>query len=163
MTTFELQPITARDVKSLQNFLYLAIFVPEGQPPASRELIQSPDLAIYIDDFGQKAGDYGLFAIVDGLPVGAAWVRLIQDYGYIDEQTPSLAISFLPDWRGQGLGSQLLLALLTDLKKQGYQRVSLSVQKANPAWQLYKRLGFKVYQTGKEEDIMVFDLDQLPK
>lgn len=58
---------------------------------------------MYIKDFGQQPDDWALAAEVDGQLVGAVWVRIMKDYGYYDDQTPSLSISFLPEFRGQGL------------------------------------------------------------
>lgn len=65
--------------------------------------------------------------------IGAAWCRIMEDYGHIDSSTPSLAISLLPEYRGQGTGTQLLNGLLLLLREYGYQQASLSVQKENPA------------------------------
>lgn len=85
------------------------------------------------------AGDHCIVAEAAGKVVGAAWCRIMEDYGHIDNGTPSLAISLLPEYRGQGTGTQLLNGLLCLLRENGYQRASLSVQKENPALRLYQR------------------------
>ena len=59
--------------------------------------------------------------------IGAAWCRIMADYGHIDSSTPSLAISLLPEYRGLGIGTQLLNSLLLLLQENGYLRASLSV------------------------------------
>lgn len=51
-------------------------------------------------------------------------------------------ISLLPAWRGKGIGSQLLRELLTEAAA-ACQRVTIHVEKHNPALRLYHRLGFK--------------------
>lgn len=51
-------------------------------------------------------------------------------------------ISFLPEHRGKGLGSRLLADLLARGEKEG-KRVTIHVEKYNPALRLYARLGFR--------------------
>ncbi len=98
-----------------------------------------------------------------GKIVGAAWVRIIPAYGHIDNQTPELAISVLPDWRGKSIGTQMMNRLFYLLRKRGYKQTSLSVQKDNPAVAFYKRLGYeitsqKVDHAGHEDYIMIKNL-----
>ena len=63
----------------LDNFLYEAIFVPEGIKPPSKTIITSPELQVYVERFGKLKDDLGLVAEVDGKIVGAVWVRIIND------------------------------------------------------------------------------------
>lgn len=88
----------------LQEFLYQAIYLPEGVEPPPRSVIHLPELQVYIAGFGAQSGDHCLVAEVEGTVVGAAWSRIMKDYGHIDDSTPSLAISLLPAYRGGGLG-----------------------------------------------------------
>ncbi len=82
----------------------------------------------------------------------------MEDYGHIDEKTPSLAMSLYPAYRGKGIGTALLREMLALLAKDGYARVSLSVQRANAAVRLYQTAGFCVWEEKEEELIMVKDL-----
>ncbi len=50
-------------------------------------------------------------------------------------------ISLLPEWRGGGLGTLLLQAVLAAAGASG-RTVSIHVEKFNPAQRLYRRLGF---------------------
>ena len=43
-------------------------------------------------------------------------------------------------------------------KTQGYKRVSLSVQKANYAAEMYRKIGFDIVRGNEEEWIMVCNL-----
>lgn len=52
-------------------------------------------------------------------------------------------IQIAPAWQGAGIGSHLVRALLEQARQAGAV-VRLSVLKANPARQLYERLGFAV-------------------
>ena len=68
---------------------------------------------------------------------------------------PSLSISLLDAYRGQGIGSQLLDAHLAALRKKKVKGVSLSVSKANPAYFLYHKLGFRTLRENQEDFVMV--------
>ena len=113
---------------------------------------------MYVEDFGNRDGDICYVAEIDSRIIGAAWVRIMNDYGHIEEGVPSWAISICKDYRGQGIGAALMKAVLDELKAQGYDRTSLSVQKENPAWHLYKRLGFTVIEETDQEYIMVLSV-----
>ena len=139
----------------LKDFLYEAIFVPEGEEAPERSILEQPELQVYISDFGQGEGDCAVSAIVDGKIIGVAWSRIMDDYGHIDDETPSLAIAVYKDYRGNGIGKELLSFLLSCMKEKGYKQVSLSVQKQNPAVRLYKKTGFITVKETDEEYIMV--------
>ena len=83
---------------------------------------------------------------------------IMDDYGHVDEDTPSLAISVLEEFRQCGIGTALMQQMLTALKQQGYPQVSLSVQKANYAARMYEKLGFEIVEDKEEEYIMVHRL-----
>ena len=141
----------------LREFLYQAIYLPEGVEPPPRSVVNLPELQVYVQDFGTRPGDFCLAAEVKGKVVGAAWCRIMEDYGHLDNQTPSLAISLLPEYRRLGIGTRLLHALLLLLRENGYRRVSLSVQKENPALRLYQRLGFRTVADKGTEYLMLWD------
>ena len=151
----EIRPLKPEEIPLLEEFLYQAIFIPSGLEPLPRSILKEPELEMYIKDFGQQPDDWALAAEVDGLLVGVVWVRIMKDYGYYDDQTPSLSISFLPEFRGQGLGQQLVTAMLDLLKAKGYSSVSLSVSKDNPALRFYQRLGFVKVEEREEDYLML--------
>ena len=141
----------------LREFLYRAIYLPEGVEPPPRSVVDLPELQVYVTDFGTRPGDYCMVAEAEGNVVGAAWCRIMEDYGHIDSSTPSLAISLLPEYRGQGTGTRLLNGLLLLLRENGYRRASLSVQKENPALRLYQRTGFRIAAEKGTEYLMLWD------
>ena len=140
----------------LRDFLYEAIFIPEGAEPPAKSIIDQPELSLYIADFGDKPDDYCLAAEVNGKIVGAVWARIMNDY----DKTPSLAISLYREYRGMGIGRDLLQQMLQELKEAGYQKASLSVQKANYAVKLYLKTGFEILRETNEEYIMVVNLNK---
>ncbi|MBR4582066.1 MAG: GNAT family N-acetyltransferase [Lachnospiraceae bacterium] len=139
----------------LEDFLYEAIFVPEGVEKPSRDILEKPELRLYIDCFGFIEGDNCLVAEEDGKIVGACWTRIMEDYGHVDNSTPSFAISLYPEYRGRGIGTKLMQEMLKMLKEQGYEKASLAVQKANYAVKMYKNVGFEIVDENEEEYIMV--------
>ncbi|MCL2368508.1 MAG: GNAT family N-acetyltransferase [Oscillospiraceae bacterium] len=144
-----IREIREPDYPLLEDFLYHAIWQLPGEEPLPRALIFEPEIYIYIKNFG-GADDCGVIMEEDGKALGAAWTRIIPAYGHLDEETPELAISFLPEYRNQGLGTMLMTELFAILKKRGYAQTSLSVQKDNPAVRFYRRLGYEV--TGEKPD-----------
>ena len=88
-----IREIRPEEIPVLDDFLYEAIFIPEGSPAPPRSVIENEDLQVYIRDFGKEPDDRCLVAEVDGKVVGAVWTRIMDDYGHIDSQTPSLATS----------------------------------------------------------------------
>ena len=149
--------IVATEYPLLENFLCHAVFQPPGEPPIPREVIFEPNVFAYIKDFGGK-NDCGVVAEMSGQIIGAAWTRIIPGYGHIDANTPELAISVLPEYRGQGAGALLMTRLFELLRHRGYRRTSLAVQRQNAAARFYARLGYKIIRENDEEFIMVKSL-----
>ena len=61
---------TIRQIKEseygiLIDFLYEAIFIPEGVEAPPREIINQPELQVYITDFGKQKGDFCFVAEAD--------------------------------------------------------------------------------------------------
>ena len=152
---YKIRPISAGEVRLLQDFLYEAIFVPEGLSVPPKSIINQPELQVYITGFGTKKDDIGLAAEIDNKPVGAVWVRIMNDYGHIDNDTPSFAISLHKDYRGLGIGTVLMKEMLRILKDRGYKQASLAVQKANYAVRMYQKTGFEIVGENEEEYIML--------
>ena len=153
-----IRPLKSEEIPLLEEFLYQAIFIPQGLEPLPRSILKEPELEMYIKDLGQQPDDWALAAEVNGRLVGAVWVRIMKDYGYYDDRIPSLSISFLSEFRGQGLGQQLMTAMLDLLKAKGYPSVSLSVSKDNPAVGFYQRLGFVTVEEREDDYLMLYRL-----
>ena len=144
----------------LKDFLYEAIFIPEGVEPPERSIVELPELRMYYEDFGSGRADVCLVAEDGGRVVGAAWTRIMNDYGHVDDETPSFAISLYSEYRGQGIGTGLMQGMLGLLKSKGFRRASLAVQKANYAVRMYEKVGFRTVDENAEEYIMVCDLQE---
>lgn len=141
---YHLREANRRDEPFLQEVLYEALFVPPGDPPLPRSVVDHPDLSRYVRGFPGRRGDVGLIAQSSaGDQIGAAWVRQLPSddpgYGFVDEETPELSVAVVAAWRGLGAGTALLTRLLTSTP-----RCSLSVDDRNRAVSLYERFGFEV-------------------
>ena len=152
---YQIRPIQPTEIPLLKDFLYEAIFIPEGVQAPPRSIVDDESLQIYIRDFGKYPDDYCLVAEKGGKIVGAIWSRIMNDYGHIADDIPSIAISLYKEYRNQGIGTDLLKQMLNLLKEKGYKSVSLSVQKANYAMRMYQKAGFKVISDDGEEVIMI--------
>jgi ribosomal protein S18 acetylase RimI-like enzyme len=155
--------MTLREIKEneydlLRDFLYEAIFIPEGVQPPARDIIEQPELKLYYEDFGTGKADHCIVADDDGRVVGAAWTRIMNDYGHVDDDTPSFAISLYKEYRGKGIGTELMRQMQKLLKEKGFKKASLAVQKANYAVKMYEKVGFKTVDENAEEYIMVCEL-----
>lgn len=153
-----LRLITSDPQNLLRDFVYEAIFVPEGMEAPDRSIITKPELRLYYEDFGRGPADLCILAEDDGKPCGAVWSRIMHDYGNIDDEIPSLAIALYKEYRSRGIGTRMMERIKQELRKRGYPRVSLSVQKENRAVGLYRKTGFQVLRETDEEYIMVCDL-----
>lgn len=71
--------------------------------------------------------------LVDGEPAGRLYVDRRGD------ETRIVDIALLPAFRGRGVGERLLREVLGEGRP-----VSIHVERGNPAWRLYERLGFTV-------------------
>ena len=109
------------DQAFLGDMLHRSLYVPEGHEPFAKEVIERPELAKYVTNWG-KPGDIALVATDsdNGSSVGAVWLRLLtgsqKGYGYVDEKTPEVGIAVLPDYRGQRIGTRLLEQLFKESK-----------------------------------------------
>jgi len=154
-----IRKIETNEYALLDDFLYEAIFIPEGVQPPPKSIINEPELQVYVADFGKQEDDICFVAEEDEKVVGAVWVRVMEDYGHIEDDVPSFAISLYKEYRGNGIGTALMHKMLDELKERGYKKVSLAVQKANYAVRMYKAVGFIIVDENAEEYIMVHELE----
>ncbi len=136
---YTVRPLTQSDKPTLWKMLMYAAH--ESSVAAVKT---NPDLRRYVRVWGRD-GDIGVVAEIEGVPVGAAWLRLWAEddagYGYIDEKTPELAIALIPEARGQGIGTALLEQILA-MARSHFSAVCLSTRSDNPALRLYERFEF---------------------
>ena len=142
----------------LEDFLYQAIYQPDKTNLAPRSIIEKPELQVYIKDFGTKKDDYCFCAEADGKIVGVVWVRNINGYGSVDNNTVEFAISVFDEYQKMGIGTALMNKMLEHLNKLNYSKASLAVQKENYAVRMYQKVGFEIVDENEQEYIMIQNL-----
>jgi len=146
-----------QDLRFLRDMLHHAYDWRERNPG-----VGPGPVSLYVKGWGRR-GDTAMIALADGFPIGAAWYRLFRatkpGFGFVDEQTPELAIAVVPNARGKGAGGALLDALLARARADGYAAISLSVDKLNEgAISLYERHGFERVSEDDDSVTMVAKL-----
>jgi GNAT superfamily N-acetyltransferase len=138
------------DVRFLRDMLHHAYYWREREPG------EGPGpVALYVKGWG-RPGDTALIAVEEGFPVGAAWYRTFErerpGYGFVDEETPELAIAVVPSRRGRGIGDALLRALIERAKGEGHRALSLSVGRDDEALlSFYEKHGFaRIHENGPD-------------
>lgn len=142
----------------MEDIMYEAIYHPDPANPYPKDVIYLPPVRIYWDNWGEGKDDHCLVAIVKDEIAGAVWIRTFPgeiSYGYVDEQTPEIAIALFREYRNKGIGTRMMEQMTALMKTEGYARVSLSIAKGNPALRLYERLGFKIIDENEEDYIML--------
>ena len=159
-----IREIREEELPLLEDFLYEAIFIPDWyKEELPRDIIYTnPKIYAAIKDFGSRPDDYCLVAEANGKVVGAVWVAIADEYGHMDDETPSFSISLYKEYRGKGIGTALMRKMLELLAAKGYKRASLGVNKENYAVRMYKKVGFEIVGDGADETewLMVCDLER---
>ncbi|NJO40286.1 MAG: GNAT family N-acetyltransferase [Cyanobacteria bacterium CRU_2_1] len=136
---YEVRALTDQDEPIVWEMLMYA-----AQEP-SLQAVQAQDcLTHYAADWG-RTGDMGFVACTEKQSIGAAWLRLWlntdKGFGYVEDSIPELAMAVIPEYRGKGIGTALLMQVLKSAQID-YAAVSLNVRSNNPVVALYQRAGF---------------------
>lgn len=136
----------AEEYEFLNEMLYEALFVLPGQPKFPREIIEDPSIKKNIENWNQKEGDLAIVCLDGEELIGAIWGRKFSEdnkgYGFIDAETPEIGMAIKQEYRGKGLGSNLIKLIIDKYIEMGVGQLSLNVNTLNPAKRLYERIGF---------------------
>lgn len=152
------RPATAEDADFLFDMLVEAVNWTPDRHLSRSTVAADPTLVRYIDGWPRQ-GDFGIVAEAEGVPIGAAWVRLFTanepGYGYIADDVPELSMGVVEKWRGLGVGRGLLQEMTRRARSVRIRAISLSVERANFAHRLYMSEGYRVVERGPDSDTMV--------
>lgn len=155
--------LTSSDEAQLKDFVYLAIHVNDPSEIPDRSILDVPQIKKYYDRWGVK-DDFGIKAVDEdtGKTIGMIWIRQFHSsdpsYGFISDEIPELSMSIEPDYRGMGIGTELMKRLIEGVKDR-YAAISLSVSLDNKAKMLYERFGFVKYERIGDSITMCLDLE----
>ena len=159
----EIRDLRPDETPLLLEMLYTALaWNPDVELPPRDWVLEHPQVAPFHVEWGRHPGDTGLVADEDGSLLGLAWYRYFTEAehgeGFVDADTPEVAIAVVDGHRGRGIGHALMEAIHERARGQGARRISLSVDPQNPAKRLYSRLGYVDVEPGDEDGRMILDL-----
>lgn len=136
-----LRPVTPDDFEFMAE-LYASTRAEEMKlvdwPDEQKRVFLRSQFTAQSDHYAQYYPDAS-FDVIErgGLPIGRLYVFRGDpgDVRIVD-------ISLIPEARGGGVGTELLLGIMRDAEGAG-RSVSIHVERFNPALRLYKRLGFE--------------------
>ena len=138
--------ISEDDYFFLREMLYEALFVPYGEKPFPKSILDLPEISKYIEGWGPS--DFGIIAQYGAELIGAVWGRLFtstnKGYGYVDDSIPELTMAVKSSYRNMGIGSEMMNKFFLLAKRNGHNAVSLSVDKRNRATGFYLKTGFSI-------------------
>ena len=160
-TAYQIRRGTVADLPVYRRILYEAVsWDPDRVLPPMEQVLEHPDLVTFHRGWG-RPGDVAVVAHIAGEPVGGAFARLFTEddhgSGYVDPDTAEVAIAVWPEHRGRGLGTRLLAALAAEAQTAGITRLSLAVERENPAARLYLRSGYTIIAEPGIDYLMVLD------
>jgi GNAT superfamily N-acetyltransferase len=158
----EIRDLRDDEIGFLQEMLYAALdWRPGVELPSAEWVLAHPQVVVFHEGWGRPA-DTALVAEDGGHPVGLVWYRLFTEEahgeGFVDERTPELAIAVAEGSRGRGIGGELMKAAHERAFRDGFPRLSLSVDADNPAKRLYEKLGYVDYEPADGLGRMVLEL-----
>ncbi|OUE21804.1 ribosomal-protein-alanine N-acetyltransferase [Clavibacter michiganensis] len=158
----DIRPARAGDLPFLEDMLLASMDWRDDGSMTRERMLATPELAHYVAGW-PRAGDLGVVAELDGVPVGAAWARLFADddrgYGFVTTDVPELGMALVPSARGRGLGRRMLGALVAAVRASGAPALSLSVEDGNDrARALYESLGFAAVGREGGSDVLLLRL-----
>ena len=155
--SYRIRKLRQEEIHILDDFLYEAIFIPEGTKAPPKEIIKEPELQVYVADFWEKKDDICYVAEISGKIAGAVWCRIMDDYGHVDEDTPSLAISVLEEFRQCGIGTALMQQMLTALKQQAIRRYLCRCRKQTTPHGCMKNSDLKLWRIKRKNILWCTD------
>ena len=149
-TDYIIRSLTPKDEPILWEMLYHGLSQPAVPQPASRDILNRPEISKYVAGWG-RLGDIGFVAHEKkgGALIGAVWLRQSADPSGV---VPELALAVKQEHRGHGIATALLTQLVRANPDQS--AISISFVAGKPVLRLYERFGFKVIAQQRDAVVM---------
>ena len=112
--------------------------------------IENPQ--IYSQFYGLTSKDLGLYALVENKIAGAIWSRQLKvedgAKAFIDEKTPVVSFTVLPEFRKQGIGKAMMQQFLLEAATL-YDSLTISLSSQKKKREFYEQFGFEMYEKDK--------------
>lgn len=95
------------------------------------------------DALATPSTHYTLSGQIDGAPIVAERTTGFTLSRHAADEEELLLIAVHPDFRGQGIGRQLLADFAQQARARGTAKIFLEMRAGNPAEHLYRRFGFQ--------------------
>ena len=143
---FQIRKGVGNDMPFLAEMLREAVFWSGDTCINPDEIMSKPEISVILEDWGNTGDTAFIAETKEGEPIGAAWYRFYSkekhSYGFVDEETPEIAIAVKRAYRRKGVGSVLLKSLIAEAIRQKIKKLCLSVDRSNYAVKIYKTAGF---------------------
>ena len=158
----EIRDLRLDETPFLREMLYTALdWRQDVELPPVQWVLEHPQVAPFHIGWGRD-GDTALVAEAEHARLGLVWYRFFtteeHGEGFVDEETPEVAIAVREDQRASGVGTALMEAIHARARENGIARISLSVDRENPARRLYERLGYVDVEPNDENGRMILEL-----
>jgi len=158
----EIRDLRLDETPFLREMLYTALdWRQDVELPPVEWVLEHPQVAPFHIGWGRD-GDTALVAEAEHARLGLVWYRFFtteeHGEGFVDEETPEVAIAVREDQRASGVGTALMEAIHARARENGIARISLSVDRENPARRLYERLGYVDVEPNDENGRMILEL-----
>lgn len=138
-----IRPLRTSNVEFLKEMVFQSLYT--AGELFDRQILESKEIRKYYEHWDSKK-EIGFIARFKDKDIGAIWCRKFpfydQGFGYVDDEIPEMGIAVFPEYRGRGLGQELMDYLFTRLRHARVSAISLSVHTNNPAKRAYTRNGF---------------------
>lgn len=143
----KVKEIELTDISFVEQMLYVARYDSSGnnetvEVPEFETVRSEPGFQRYVERWG-RSGDAGFIAQERDDLIGASWYRRFDERKLQSGPSHIVALGVAKEYRGMGVGTQLMKSLIERALADDIEQLGLSVRKTNlVAQNLYISMGF---------------------
>ena len=154
--------IRSDELNKMEEFIYLSMEQNNKNFSFSNDYYKASFCKTYYESFGKNDGDNCLVAIMNCEIVGMVWTSIlsskVKDDKCAVDNTLEINIAICKQYRRSGIGTRLIINMFDYLRKKGFNKVSVCVQKGNELVQWFVRMGFQILKKRESEFYMMANL-----